>query len=196
MIAERMKASTHRLVSHFGGGSTVTLRRPHNLRNGNNGAPLTAVSVNGTTALGATSIDLDSAGLEGTLVSATTFTIAGDATVYTVSADVEAATGELTGVSFTPALVQEAADDAAVTLASGASHSAAAVVLAPRETDTVDGMVHEDNRILWISAHDLTVEPRDTDEIEVDGEREQVVAMRFQNTTGTPSGYRLILGAR
>lgn len=195
-IQSRMMASSHRLVSHFGGGSTITLRRPHDLRNANDGERLTALSVSGVTALGATSIDLDSVGLEGTLPAGIELTIAGVSGTYTTQADVIASSGALSSVSILPALASEATDNAAVTVAASASYTAAATAMAPTERDLANTQVHESHKILVVSASDLSIEPKDTDEPEWDGKRESIVLVMPRSTTGTPSGYRLVVGTR
>jgi len=166
------------------------------LRNGNTGVQLGTVSVNGTVAAGQSSLDLDSPGLEGTLVASSTFTVAGDATVYTVTADVVAANGELASVAFSPVLDAEATDDLVVTLGAGATYSPSCAVLAPRDTDIDGSLVHHDSRIVWLSAEDLSITPRDTDELTVDGEREQIVLIRSAKPGETAAGYRLVLGSR
>lgn len=196
MISARMKASSHRLTNHFGGGSMLTLYRSHDLRNANTGDQITTVAVKGTTAIGATSIDLDSAGLEGTLVASMTFTIAGDATVYTVSASVEAASGELKSVAFSPPLEAEAADDAVVTLSAGASYTAAVSILNPNEEDLGTGLVHEDSLVAVVSADGLGVEITDSDQVTIDGVRKRISLVNPRKTTGTPTSYRLILGSQ
>lgn len=195
-IQARMQGSYHRLASHFGGGSTVTIRRPHTLRNEADGAQLTVLAVNGTTALGASSIDLDSPNLVGTLPADITFLIAGDSTTYTVQIDKIAASDALTGVSFLPVLAAEAADDAVVTIGSTPSYSAAACCIAPTEKDMENTLVHSGSKILMVSSADLSIELRDTDETEWDSVREPIAWIREKNTTGTPSGYRLVVGAR
>ena len=196
MIQSRLKASAHRLVSHFGGGSQVTLWRMHTLKNANNGSHVSTLLVDSTTALGASSIDLSGTGLEGTLVASTTFTVAGDATTYTVTSDVTASNATLTSVAFSPALTQEATEDAVVTISESVSYTASAVAISPREQDMASSLIEENNKILWVSAEDLEVEPRHTDEIEWDGAREAVVLLRNKNTTGTPSGYRFVVGSK
>ena len=79
-------------------------------------ADTTAVAVVGTTAKGATTISLDALALTGTVVPGDTFVIAGNTQRYAITNTVTAAGNTLTGVTFTPALVADAADDAAVTL--------------------------------------------------------------------------------
>jgi hypothetical protein len=194
--ALRMRGMIHRNVRHFGDGATCTLTRRSNLRNGNDGQQLTTLSVNGTVAAGGAAITLDSPGLEGTLVASSTFTIAGDATVYTVTADVEAASGALTSVAFSPVLDAEATDDAVVTPSIGATYAPSCAVLAPRDWDVDGSLVHQDSRIVWLSAEDLTITPRDSDELTVDGEVEQIVLVRHAQPGDTSAGYRLVVGAR
>jgi hypothetical protein len=73
------------------------------------------IAVKGATTAGATSIVLDGWTVAtGTIYEGYQFTIAGDATVYTTTADAVKAGSEVT-VSFTPALAANAANDAVVT---------------------------------------------------------------------------------
>jgi len=195
-LALRMRGMIHRNIRKFGDAATCTLTRYHNLRNGNTGIPVTTVSVNGTVAAGGSTLDLDSPGLEGTLVASCNFTIATDATVYTVSADVEAVSGELTSVAFSPVLTQEATDDLVVTLATGATYTPSCAVLSPRSYDLEGGLVHADDRIVWLSAEDLTVAPKDSDELTVNGEKKQIVLIRHAQPGDTAAGWRIAVGAR
>ena len=195
-LAHRMRGMIHRNIRRFGDAATCTLTRYSTLRNGNTGVQLTAVSVNGTVAAGGSSITFDSPGLEGTLVASSTFTIAGNATVYTVTTDVEAASGALTSVAFSPVLAAEATDDLVATLSTGATYTPSCAVLSPRDWDVDGSLVHQDSRIVWLSAEDLTITPRDTDELTVNGEAEQIVLIRFAQPGSTPAGYRVVVGAR
>lgn len=75
-----------------------------------------ALLVNGTTALGATTINVDAVSVTGTLVPGDTFVIAGNTQRYAITNTTTAATNAFTGVTFTPSLVAQAADGASVTV--------------------------------------------------------------------------------
>lgn len=74
------------------------------------------LAVNGATAAGATTINLDAGAVTGTIKAGTIFNIAGDDTDYIVTADVTAASNAFTAVPISPALQTNAADNAVVTL--------------------------------------------------------------------------------
>lgn len=75
-----------------------------------------ALAVNGATTAGATTINLDAAAVTGTLNQGTLFTIAGDDTVYVVTANKTASTNAYNNVPIAPALAVDAADNAVVTV--------------------------------------------------------------------------------
>lgn len=115
--AKRFQRSAHRLLSHFADDNEVTLRRRSTLTNRLTGkAP--SLLVKGLTAQDSGLITLDATNLSGTLATGSTFTITGDGQTYSVLADVEASSSELTDVPIDPPLSQAAANDAAVTLTS------------------------------------------------------------------------------
>lgn len=74
------------------------------------------LTVNGATAKGATTINLDAGSVTGTLVAGDTFSIAGDSQRYAVTATSTASGNAFTGVTFTPPLAVAAADNAVVTV--------------------------------------------------------------------------------
>jgi hypothetical protein len=75
-----------------------------------------SVLVSGAATAGATTINLDAASLTGTVVPGDTFVIAGNTQRYAITNTVTAASNAMAAVTFTPALVANAADNAAVTL--------------------------------------------------------------------------------
>lgn len=79
-------------------------------------ASTATLAVNGATAAGATTINLDAGAVTGTLVAGDTFTIAGNTQRYAVTGTFTAAANAFTGVTFTPPLVVAAADNAVVTV--------------------------------------------------------------------------------
>lgn len=112
-------------VRFFGGDRTVTLRRRHTLQLQSTGDPVATLKVDGAQLAGAVVLNLKGATgatLRGTLIAGVTFTIAGNATVYTVQADATASTaGKLAAVSISPALAAGPSDGAVVTITSSVS---------------------------------------------------------------------------
>lgn len=74
------------------------------------------LAVVGATTAGATTIGLDAVSVTGTLVPGDSFVIAGNTQRYAITNTVTAATNAFVGVTFTPALVANAADNAVVTV--------------------------------------------------------------------------------
>ena len=85
------------------------------------------LAVNGTTAAGATTINLDATSVSGTVAAGASFTIAGNTQRYFVSGELTAASNALTGLEFWPGLAASAADDAVVTFRLYDVHEAAAL---------------------------------------------------------------------
>lgn len=73
------------------------------------------LAVNGTTAAGATSINMDATTVEGTVQAGASFTIAGNTQRYVVTAELATASNALTALEFRPGLAAQATDNAAVT---------------------------------------------------------------------------------
>lgn len=115
-VTARYRHSAHRIVRHFGGAKQCVFRRPHSLKSTSTGGPPT-LQVRGAVLAGASTIDLDAAGLVGTLPKGCKFTIAAVAGTFTTTAPIEASGGILNDVPFTPVVPSGgAANDAAVTL--------------------------------------------------------------------------------
>lgn len=115
-------------------GGTITYTNVTSLANqtnpGVNPPTVQNLVVNGATLTGAGSINFEAAILTGRLITGDSFTIAGDPTVYTLTADaLSPLTGPtLSGVAFTPTLAHDAADQAAVTLTFSAQYTFQAIV--------------------------------------------------------------------
>jgi hypothetical protein len=90
-------------------------------------ASTSTLAVNGTTAAGATAIDLDAAVVTGTIYRGTTFTIAGSSQRYRVTNESDAAANGFTALEFLPGLVAEASDGAVVSLRQANINEAAAL---------------------------------------------------------------------
>jgi hypothetical protein len=74
-------------------------------------------AVNGAVAKGATTLALDGAATSGTVKAGDAFTIAGDSTVYVVTADATASSGAIAALTFAPELQVAAANDAVMNFA-------------------------------------------------------------------------------
>jgi|GEM_PF-5436466 len=112
--ATRFQGASRRRIQHFGNGAKVVRREVSSLVNPNTGGAVTTLAVQGLTANGATSIILDAAAMIGKFPTGAAFTIAGDATTYTLTADATASSNAVT--CSINALQAQAADDAVVTV--------------------------------------------------------------------------------
>lgn len=131
---------------------------------------MSTLAVDGTTAVGASSITLDGATVIGTLPIGITFTIAGDATVYTTTNAVDASSNSLAAVTFSPVLAAEAADDAVVTLtAEFATYTFPCAVLAFEERDITGTTTQSGDRTVVLDITGNTVVPSDDDQLTVQG---------------------------
>jgi len=186
--ATRAIGSIDRLARHFGAGDTITVRRHHSLIDPA-GGNITALAVDTLTALGAATIDLDATRVQGKLVAGITFTIASDATTYTTTNTVTAASNALAGVTFTPVLTQQAADDAVVTITG--TYADYEFVKSKRSFmdrdigDTIDAS----DRKLIVSALGQSIVPDDDDQILEGGVVLEVVTIRAYKPGDTEAGY-------
>lgn len=101
-------------IRHFGGGATCTLMRRMTLQK--NGTSDILLEVNGNQVAGAATLSLKLAGLRaGSIPKGAKFTIAGNATEYTLTAAASVVTTGQISVAITPVLAADAADGADVT---------------------------------------------------------------------------------
>ena len=162
----RLARMSRRVIRRFGDRQTITLRERCSLLNQITGAPLTALAAVGAHSAGAATLTLDATGLVGTLVKGAKLTIA--ATVYTVGAAVEAASGALTGVSISPVLAAPLADNGAVSVSQPyADYSYSVLRAAIVERELADGRT-DTARSYRLAAVDQTREPKSGDVV-VDG---------------------------
>ncbi len=199
-IETRMAGSVDRLARHFGGQTQVTLRRQLGLSDPSTSGPPT-LAVDGTTALGSGTITLDASGMRGWMYAGVKFTIAGDATVYTVSTDLEAASNALTGLAFTPVLAAEAADDAVVTLTQEYGETTMyGSVKAVFNRDINDGSIQEGDRMVLcstvgVSIPDQAFKNLDDFTLVVDGVVNAIKNVKRHRPGFTDSGLVFHLGA-
>ncbi len=181
MIADKVAAVIDRA------GQTVTLRKvtsDYDVATGVNAVnpPSTpTLKVNGTTASGLTTIALDATTVTGRLIVGDSFLISGDATVYTLTNNVNAASNGFAGVTFTPALALEAADDADVTVTFSADHSVKASVrsFGPKE---IIGLIQQGDREVRMAS--LTVTPARGDKITIGAEDWNIENVDTRNFAG------------
>ncbi len=112
--ATRFAGAARRRIQHFGSGAKAVRREVSSLTNPNTGAALGTLAVQGLTANGAESIILDATNMTGKYPTGATFTIAGDGTTYTLTADAESSSNAIT--CSINALQAQAANNAVVTL--------------------------------------------------------------------------------
>jgi len=186
-FSARGRATVDRLNARFGGGSLVTLTRDSTVQNASTGEPLETLDVAAAASLGATTIDLDAPELRGTLVAGATFTIPSiDAQVYTVAADVIAASDRLAGVTFTPGLTGAAADNLGVTLTSASATYTVPCTLLDFQDREVDGdTIQTGDRKLLVSATGLAITPDEADAVTVGGVRYKVVRVLRKDPTAS-----------
>ncbi len=170
-------------------GQMVTLRKttsafdPTSGVNAVNPASTSALRVMGAASAGATTINLDAAAVTGRLKAGDTFTIVGDATVYTLDGAVNANGNAFAGVTFTPALALAAADDAAVTLSFAADHPVKAAVRAYKPQEII-GLVAQGDRQVRIAAKDITVTPERHDRLVIGGAEATILYVETRAVRG------------
>lgn len=132
-----------------------------------------AIAVQANMSLGASTITLTAPSGNWFLRAGDKFTIAGDVTVYTVTAQKVAASGVFASVAFTPALVANATAGAVVTFTWSNDYSVSAVVY-PYDAKLIDGTVitARDLRCFLRSVDQsgVTIQPpTNLDRIKIDG---------------------------
>lgn len=153
MTADPYLAMFDRAVRHFGRGLTLTLRRRSSLRHRTSGTAISALTVATAALAGATALDLEAALLKGELVVGAKFTIAGDATVYTATTTNDAGLdGKLQAVGISPALAQNAALGAAVTVTQSWSDETYPAARASLDEELLDGYLEGSVRAYRLSA--------------------------------------------
>lgn len=101
---------------------------------------------------GASTVSIGAGFIAGTLVAGDKFTIAGDATVYTVSADAAAAGNRFADVPFAPALAADAAQNAAVAFDFARDYAVRAAVAAYAANEFQGGVQIGDRRLVVFQA--------------------------------------------
>lgn len=136
--ASRFRGSARRRVKHFGTGMIATRRMRSTLENPVTGTALTALAVNGTTASGATSINLDAANVRGKLPAGCQLTFASGPSPVLTTADATANDNALASVAI-EALDAEAADDTVVTVSVTSVTKDYKTKRSSFQTDEIDG---------------------------------------------------------
>lgn len=193
----RARGAARRQGRRYGGrGSTAVVVRRNALRAGTVG--LTALAVRGAHAAGASSINLDAPSVRGRLKKGMTFTIAGDGTTYTVTGNFTAAANRLDGVTFSPVLAANAADDAAVTVAEVVEFTFRDVVVSNFDEAELGSEVQgSDRKVILHTVGAPIIDVDETDGLRVNGEPEEIQRVgRRRSGAGDPIAIVLHVGAR
>ena len=196
-LADEMAYGLAQLIDVQGGSVTYT-----NVTTlpGTNPAPnpptAFVLTVDGTTAMGLSAINLKAQILTGRLIIGDKFTIAGDTTVYTVGAQVLSplATPTLPGVTFTPPLAMSEADGSAVALYPKATFSIAALITDfPAILVNGTSIQSKDHKIrVLASSLPSGVIPNIGDLVTLpDGEIQKVIRISHMEVQGVHYGYAL-----
>jgi hypothetical protein len=144
---------------------------------------------------GAPSITIDAPFAVGRLLAGDTFTIAGNATVYTVAAPVTAASSTFTGVTFTPVLAANAAEDAAVTFTFSRDYSVRAAIAGYAADEVAGGVQVGDRRVVILedALDDAGVSdtPKATDRLTFEGRQFTVISATALYGDGVPVAWDL-----
>lgn len=191
--ATRFRRSATRLMRHFSDGATITLRRRHTLKSQRRGTPTVALVVNGAHLAGVSAISLRADLLEGILLAGGKFTIAGNATVYTVQADAEATAAALSA-SISPVLAANAADGAAVTLTLSYVDYTFVGMRGRQDVENIDTGEASTRRLVHLAGENAPVTPRLTDFIVLDSDPQIIAAIHPVNTGGGVIRWECALG--
>lgn len=185
-------------VRFFGGDRAVTLRRRHSLKLQSTGDPVSTLRLASPALAGASSLALKGSSggsLRGTLIAGAQFTIAGDATVYTVGADVEASNlGALAGVSISPVLAAGASADAVVTITTPYADRTLWALRGEEEAQPDERGRKSVGIAYHLVGDDLT--PPEFGDLIVDGSETYVItSVRPVSPDGTPARWTVLVGA-
>lgn len=196
MIGDLFRSSAAALIAHFGDGLTVSLRRPHTLRNRVTGAGLAALTVSGAHLAGVASIALTATALEGGAPAGLRFTIAGNATEYEVQAASTAASSVVT-LSISPVLAANAPAGAAVTITRAYGEWTFQAVRSSLELGEQGDGLDGSRRRYHLLASSALPTPETGDLLVDDGATFGVlVAETFRPGSGAAARYRLEVGGR
>jgi hypothetical protein len=146
---------------------------------------LTGLAVNALTALGAGAITLKATFASGRLIVGDKFTIAGDATVYTVTGEVIAASNSFAAVPISPVLAQAAAANAVVTPIFVADFPIRALVTAfPARLINGTSIQVTDRQVRFLASTISGIEPAVTDKILIGSDSYSIVAPKSAELQG------------
>lgn len=199
-LANSMAYGLRQLLSIQGGA--ITFRHRTTLSGGNpspNPPIYIAPIVNGATLAGASTIDFSvdytqGGVFTGRLIAGDTFEVAGDPTIYTVTADtVSPSTSDtLTTVPFTPVLALNAADGAAVTFGFAADTPNIPALITDYPSRLIDGssIQEKDHQIRFLASDLVGVEPLAGDQIILPGgDIAEVIAVSHMEVQGSHYGW-------
>ena len=129
-------------------GATVTYRSVTGSGTTQSPPQGTSFAVKTAALAGVSALTIDAPFAVGRLLAGDTFTIAGNATVYTVAAPVTASSSTFTGVTFTPVLAANAAEDAAVTFTFSRDYSVRAAIAGYTANEVAGGVQVGDRRVV------------------------------------------------
>lgn len=193
--AARAMRSVDRLVRHFGEGATATLRARHSLISPLEGSIVETLEVDGPHLQGATTVSLRAASVQGLLIQGVELAIAGDPTVYSVTANVDAEGNALAAIPITPPLQQPAADGAAVTITLAFVDVSRPCAMTKFRDDQVDNeFILADDRLVVISLAPGPVDVEVSGDVTIAGRRYPVKAILPLQPGDTPATLRLHVG--
>ena len=144
---------------------------------------------------GVSAITIDAPFVVGRLLASDTFTIAGNATVYTVSAPVTASSSTFTAVPFAPVLAANAAEDAAVTFDFSRDYSVRAAIAGYSASEIAGGVQVGDRRVVILeSALDdagMTDPPKAGDRLTFEARQFTVITATAVYGDGVPVAWDL-----
>lgn len=144
---------------------------------------------------GVSAISIDATFTVGKLLGGDTFTIAGDATVYTIASPVAASSNRFTNVPFTPVLAADAAEDAAVTFDFSRDYSVRAAIAGYSAEEIAGGVQVGDRRVVILEdALDdagMSDSPKATDRLTFEGKQFTVVNATAIYGDGVPVAWDL-----
>jgi hypothetical protein len=135
--------------------------------------------------------------MDGAVREGHTFTLEGDATVYTVQADVTADANTLTDVPILPVLSQAFSDGDTVALVAYTDYTFYFCSRGNREADIEGTSIASTDRQIMLAGLNAPITPDDDDKVIIDGEPTNIARVRaFRPDNVTQVGWTLDVGSR